>query len=85
MMEWLNNNAGLISLIGTLAAVVAAFAAIAVPIAIERKHSKEELLSMLDEDAAMDKLGPVPMNMESKQHIADMMVLKSKISRRMKR
>ena len=85
MMEWLNNNAGLISLIGTLAAIVAAFAAIVVPIAIERKRSKEELQSMLDEEAAMDKLGRVPMNMENKQHIADMMVLKSKISRRMKK
>jgi hypothetical protein len=40
---------------------------------------------MLDEEAAMDKLGRVPMNMETKQHIADMMVLKSKISRRMKK
>jgi len=85
MMEWLNNNAGLISLIGTLAAIVAAFAAIVVPIAIERKRGKEELQSMLDEEAAMDKLGRVPMNMETKQHIADMMVLKSKISRRMKK
>ena len=85
MMEWLNNNAGLVSLVGTLAAIVAAFAAIVVPIIIERKHSKEELLSMLDEEAAMDELGRVTMNMETKQHIADMMVLKRKISRRMKK
>lgn len=40
---------------------------------------------MLDEEAAMDELGRVPMNMETKQHIADMMVLKRKISRRMKK
>ena len=85
MMEWLNNNAGLVSLVGTLAAIVAAFAAIVVPIIIERKHSKEELLSMLYEEAAMDELGRVPMNMETKQHIADMVVLKRKISRRMKK
>ena len=84
-MEILNNYSSLISLIGTLAAIVAAFAAIVVPIAIERKRSKEELQSMLDEEAAMDKLGRVPMTMETKQHIADMMVLKSKISRRMKK
>lgn len=85
MMEWLNNNAGLVSLVGTLAAIVAAFAAIVVPIIIERKHSKEELQSMQDEAAAMDELGPIPMNMDAKQHIADMIVLKKKISRRMKK
>ncbi len=84
-MEWLNNNAGLVSLVGTLAAIVAAFAAIVVPIIIERKHSKEELLSMLDEEAAMDELGRVPMNMETKRHFANKIVLENKISRRMKK
>lgn len=85
MMEWLNNNAGLVSLVGTLAAIVAAFAAIVVPIVIERKHSKEELQSMLDEAAAMDKLGSFPMDMETKRHFANKIVLENKISRRMKK
>ena len=84
-MEWLNNNAGLVSLVGTLAAIVAAFAAIVVPIVIERKHSKEELQSMLDEAAAMDKLGSFPMDMETKRHFANKIVLEKKISRRMKK
>ena len=84
-MEILNNYSGLISLIGTLAAIVAAFAAIVIPIIIERKHGKEELQSMQDEATAMDELGPIPMNMDAKQHIADMLVLKKKISRRMKK
>ena len=84
-MEWLNNNAGLVSLVGTLAAIVAAFAAIVVPIVIERKHSKEELQSMLDEAAAMDKLGPFPMDMETKRHFANKIVLENKISRRVKK
>ena len=70
-MEILNNYSGLISLIGTLAAIVAAFAAIVIPIIIERTHGKEELQSMQDEAAAMDELGPIPMNMDAKQHIAD--------------
>ena len=85
MMEWLNNNAGLVSLVGTLAAIVAAFAAIVVPIVIERKHSKEELQSMLDEAAAMDKLGSFPMDMETKRHFANKIMLENKISRRMKK
>lgn len=84
-MDFLNNNAGLISLIGTIAALLAAFAAIFIPIAIERRHNKEELQALQDESNAMDELGPVPMNMDSKQHIIDMIVLKKKLSRKMKK
>lgn len=84
-MSFLNEYAGLISLIGTIAALLAAFAAIFIPIAIERKHYREELQTLQDESNAMDELGVIPMNMDKKQHIIDMIVLKKKLSRKLKK
>jgi hypothetical protein len=84
-MSFLNEYAGLISLIGTIAALLAAFAAIFIPIAIERKHNREELQTLQDESNAMDELGVIPMNMDKKQHIIDMIVLKKKLSRKLKK
>lgn len=84
-MNFLNEYAGLISLIGTIAALLAAFAAIFIPIAIERKHNREELQTLQDESNAMDELGVIPMNMDKKQHIIDMIVLKKKLSRKLKK
>ena len=84
-MSFLNEYAGLISLIGTIAALLAAFAAIFIPIAIERKRNREELQTLQDESNAMDELGVIPMNMDKKQHIIDMIVLKKKLSRKLKK
>ena len=84
-MSFLNEYAGLISLIGTIAALLAAFAAIFIPIAIERKHNREELQTLQDESNAIDELGVIPMNMDKKQHIIDMIVLKKKLSRKLKK
>ncbi len=84
-MSFLNEYAGLISLIGNIAALLAAFAAIFIPIAIERKHNREELQTLQDESNAMDELGVILMNMDKKQHIVDMIVLKKKLSRKLKK
>ena len=88
MMEWLNNNPGLISMVGAIAAISAAV----IPIFIYRLQRKNERIALrerkekerqdlLDELGAMNSHSPFPMSEIERLVCAKREYLQKRLSR----
>lgn len=77
MMEWINENSGLLSLVAAIAAVAGLF----VPFIIRWLDKKEKRQELLDEYETRKEIDKFPMSYEEKGYAAHKEILKKKLKK----
>lgn len=77
MMEWINENSGLLSLVAAIAAVAGIF----VPFIIRWLDKKEKRQELLDEYEIRKDIEKVPMSYEERGYFAHKEILKKKLKK----
>lgn len=77
MMEWINENSGLLSLVAAIAAVAGLF----VPFIIRWLDKKEKRQELLDEYETRKEIEKFPMSYEERGYIAHKEILKKKLKK----
>ena len=84
MMEWINENSELITIIAAVASVIAAIASIFgvfVPFIIRRIEKKEREKELLDEYEIRESMSKFPMTYEERNYFAHKEILKKKLKK----
>ncbi len=77
MMEWINENSGLLSLVAAIAAVAGLF----VPFIIRWLDKKEKRQELLDEYETRKEIDKFPMSCEERGYFAHKEILKKKLKK----